>query len=134
MLIEQARGNSATPSQIARLEQELNQIWCQYNAHLTITGNHFLQQVSRPDHWGQPLSLNEVAAALHSFTLSQARNLSTVPLTEVKRGVIRHDSSNLNIGFVIDPVSKHECSRDVELTTILRKEEFLTRDHVFRIR
>jgi hypothetical protein len=130
-LIEKIRGKTVTSTDLVMLERSLNKIWSPYGTYFKITGKHFLERLHRKEHWDYPIVLQEIGPLLHSFSLKYAKELSLdVP---VPRGVIREDSSDINIGFVVDPHSKNCADKDIELTMIIRKNHFLTKDPIFRV-
>jgi hypothetical protein len=75
-----------------------------------------------------------MARIFREFTKKYRRQLENLDPTRDHYGVIREQDSNINVGFVLRPgvgISGYE--QDIMLQTIMRKENFVTRNRIYDV-
>ena len=133
-LIQETR-TGITPVALIELEEFLNKTWAKiYDVYFVITGNHFLEQLTREEHTKNPISLHELKRVFSEFTRKFGWYLGSMSEAHDHYGVIRESFSKINVGFVLRPgVGFSECGRDIMLQTILRKRDFFTRNRIYEV-
>jgi hypothetical protein len=131
VLVEQARGRVISTEELKELERRLNEYFDRWGSYFKITGTHFVQRLRRPENRINPVQFSELARILTAFAKKYASVVSLAGNGET--GVIREDSTNINIGFIVDHFSKHRYEKDIELQTIMRSKQFGTSDPVYKV-
>lgn len=116
------------------LEEIFNETWTKYDICLVLTGTHILDRLCRDEHKRNPITGQEFARILMEFTRRYSWFFAGLPPEKESYGVIYEPFSQINIGFVLRPgVGISGFGRDLMLQTILRKNNFFTKDRVYQV-
>lgn len=120
------------PSTLLRLEDTLNAVWTKNNIYLVLTGTHLAERLARQEHQCSPIMLQELQGILTEFTRKYCRYFSHLPTVNEHYGVIYDARSQINVAFVLRPgIGISGYDQDLMLQTILRKNNFLTKNQVY---
>ena len=112
------------------LEVELDKLFKRYKIDIEFT-YHFKQRMNDPRN-KKPITIEELRKIFLSTHKKYGRRISGNE--DAFEAVLKDLSTNINIPFVFqdkkDPASKE---RDLKAKTVMRKKNFGTPDHVFKV-
>lgn len=129
-----ATQNGISLRALTAMEHGINGVWTRHGIYFVLTGTHFLEQITRKEHKDTPITIQELSRMLKSFTDKFDQFLASYPIQGEHYGVIVDGRSFINIGFVLRPgVGISGYPRDLMLQTLLRKQDFTTRDRTYNV-